>query len=86
VEGEHQPADRRQGMHKGQLRSDLSPFALIIATFLLGVLPQLAHRRVTASQLPIAAALPGTGDAAQMMLDILLNGIAAGHGDPKPPS
>jgi len=65
-----------QGMQEGRLRSDLNPLAVMAATFLLGILPQLAHRRVTATGLPIAAVLPGTQEAAHMMLDVLFHGIA----------
>jgi AcrR family transcriptional regulator len=65
-----------QGVRDGSLRSDLNPLALMVATFLLGLMPQLAHRRVTASQLPIAALLPAPQEAARMLLDVLFHGIA----------
>jgi AcrR family transcriptional regulator len=64
-----------QGVQQGRLRGDLNPIALMVATFLLGILPQLAHRRVNASSLPIAALLPAPPEAARMMLDVLFHGI-----------
>lgn len=64
------------GIADGKLRSDLNPIALMVPVFLLGAMPQLAHRRVTASGLPIAAALPTPQDSARMLLDVLFHGIA----------
>lgn len=64
------------GIADGKLRSDLNPMALMVPVFLLGAMPQLAHRRVTASGLPIAAALPTPEDTARMLLDVLFHGIA----------
>jgi AcrR family transcriptional regulator len=64
------------GMQTGSLRQDLHPLALMAATFLLGVVSQIALRRVRASSLPIAAALPPPEDAARMLLSVLLHGIA----------
>jgi AcrR family transcriptional regulator len=64
------------GVRDGHLRSDLHPIALALPMFLLGGFPQLIHRRVTASQLPIAAALPSPEDSARMLLDVLFHGIA----------
>jgi AcrR family transcriptional regulator len=64
------------GMADGSVRSDLNPIAVMIPVFLLGIMPQLAHRRVTASQLPIAPLLPSTQDTARMLLDVLFHGIA----------
>lgn len=70
------------GIAEGHLRADLNPMALMISVFLLGGMPQLAHRRVTASELPIAAALPPPQDAARMLLDVLFHGIAGPKHDP----
>lgn len=71
------------GMRDGHLRSDLNPIAIAIPLFLLGGLPQLIHRRVTASELPIAAALPPPEQAARMLLDVLFHGIAGPKHDPE---
>ena len=72
------------GIQAGHLRSDLSPIALALPMFLLGGFPQLVHRRVTASGLPIAAALPSPEDAARMLLDVLFHGIAGPKHDAGP--
>jgi AcrR family transcriptional regulator len=64
------------GIAEGRLRNDLNPIALLVPIFLLGVMPQLALRRVTASELPIAAVLPPAHEAARMLLDVLFHGIA----------
>jgi AcrR family transcriptional regulator len=70
------------GIAEGRLRSDLNPIALMISVFLLGVMPQLAHRRVTASELSIAAVLPAPQEAARMLLAVLFHGIAGPKHDP----
>jgi len=70
------------GIADGHLRSDLNPIAIAMPLFLLGALPQLAHRRVTASGLPIAAVLPSPQDAARMLLEVLFHGIAGPKHDP----
>jgi len=64
------------GMGEGRLRSDLNPIAIAMPLFLLGAMPQLVLRRVIASELPIAAALPSPQEAARMLLDVLFHGIA----------
>lgn len=64
------------GMREGTLRSDLNPIAIAMPLFLLGAMPQLVLRRVVASGLPIASALPSPHDAARMLLDVLFHGIA----------
>lgn len=69
------------GIREGRLRGDLHPLALMVPVFLLGALPQLALRRVRASGLPIAAALPSEHDTARMLLDVLFHGIAGPEPD-----
>lgn len=64
------------GIQDGRLRGDLNPIALALPMFLLGGFPQLVHRRVTDSGLPIAAVLPSRHDAARMLLDVLFHGVA----------
>lgn len=71
------------GIQAGTLRSDLDPIALALPMFLLGGFPQLIHRRVTASELPIAALLPTPDAAAKMLLDVLFHGIAGPKHDPE---
>jgi hypothetical protein len=71
------------GIQAGRLRADLNPIALALPMFLLGGFPQLIHRRVTASQLPIAATLPPPEAAAKMLLDVLFHGIAGPKHDPE---
>jgi AcrR family transcriptional regulator len=69
----------RDGMQDGSLRNDVHPIALMAGTFMLGLIPQLAHRRITASGLPFASALPDTQATARAMLEVALHGVAGPH-------
>lgn len=66
----------QRGIAAGRLRADLSPLLLMAATFLLGILPQIAHRRAGQTGTPIAAFLPTRDEVAKGMLEILFHGIA----------
>jgi TetR/AcrR family transcriptional regulator len=64
------------GMRDGSLRTDVHPLALMAATFVLGLFPQIAHRRIQDAQLPIARALPSPEQAAEALLEVVLHGVA----------
>lgn len=65
----------QDGMRDGSLRNDVHPLALMAATFVLGLMPQIAHRQVSASELPIAKMLPSPQQAADALLDVVLHGV-----------
>jgi AcrR family transcriptional regulator len=65
----------RDGVADGSMRADAHPMALMAATFMLALAPQLAHYRVRNSGLPIAEVLPTPQQAADSLLAILLGGI-----------
>jgi hypothetical protein len=56
---------------------------LAAATLSLGVLPQILHRLLTSTSLPVAAMLPTREQAARTMAEVLLHGIA-GPALPRP--
>jgi AcrR family transcriptional regulator len=66
-----------QGMEGGAFRGDVHPLALAAATAALAIMPQIAHRLLTSSQLPIGAALPSTQEAAGALVELLMHGIGA---------
>lgn len=65
-----------QAIAEQRVRSDTPPLAVAVATISLGILPQVVHRLLSASGLPIAAALPSTEDTARALYQVLLFGIA----------
>jgi TetR/AcrR family transcriptional regulator len=67
----------REGIARGSFRSDANPLALMAAVAALGFMPQVLRRLLEGTDLPIAKALPAASDAAGMMHELLLHGIAA---------
>jgi AcrR family transcriptional regulator len=65
-----------EGIAQERFRGDLHTLAILAATFTLGMIPQLLHRLVSASALPMASALPSRTDAADTLCDLLLHGVA----------
>lgn len=65
-----------EGIADGSFRADRNPLAMFAATFSMAVMPQIAHRMISASQLPIAQHLPSPQEAAGALGDVLLFGIA----------
>jgi AcrR family transcriptional regulator len=65
-----------QGVASGRFDPRLSPPVLVAATLSLGVLPQVLHRLLTHTSLPVAAMLPTREDTARTMAEVLLHGIA----------
>lgn len=65
-----------EGTRTQRLRDDLHPLVVMAATVLLGLIPQLAHRIVSASPLPIREQLPPPAQAADDLLQVLLRGVA----------
>jgi AcrR family transcriptional regulator len=70
----------QQGAQEGSLRGDLHPAVSLVASFVLAILPPLAHRIVSESGLPVAEALPGRDAAALSLLQLLLEGLRAPAG------
>jgi AcrR family transcriptional regulator len=68
------------GSAHGRLRSDLHPVALMAATFVLGLMPQIARRLLASTDLPFAGLLPSGAAVADTMISVLLEGIAARSG------
>lgn len=62
---------------EGVLREDLPPFATMIATVALGLLPQLVRRRIAESDLPVENLLPGADALSAILLRILQHGVAS---------
>jgi AcrR family transcriptional regulator len=65
----------QQGAAQGRLRSDLHPVALMGPMFILGLMPQIARRQLSATDLPFVNQLPPGATVANMMYDVLLHGI-----------
>jgi len=65
----------QQGSAHGRLRQDVHPVAMMGALFMLGLMPQIARRQLSATDLPFAQLLPPGAAVADMMLDVLLHGI-----------
>ena len=68
------------GVRDGSLRDDLPPPLLMVATFGIGVVPQLIHRAIGGGT-PLAS-LPGDEALADLLLDALLNGVRGGRDSP----
>jgi AcrR family transcriptional regulator len=61
---------------QGALREDLPPFAALMATLALGLLPQLVRRQMAESDLPVDALLPSPDALSALLLRVLQHGIA----------
>lgn len=70
-----------RGTARGELNAALHPAALLAATATLGIMPQLAHRLLSAARPDLAPLLPAREQLAEVMREVLLHGIAA-----KPPA
>jgi hypothetical protein len=69
-----------QGLRAGDLRPDVHPIILIMATFSLAGPPQVM-RRLLGDRLPVPGA-PAGEDLADTLIDVLFDGI--GHPGRKP--
>jgi AcrR family transcriptional regulator len=67
----------QEGAHEGSLRGDLHPAVSLVASFVLAILPPLAHRLVSESGLSVAETLPAPDTAALSLLQVLLEGLRA---------
>lgn len=67
----------REGVASGRFDAELPPAAMLVATFLLALLPQVLHRQISAAGLPISHLLPTRERAAQALCHVLLQGIGA---------
>jgi AcrR family transcriptional regulator len=65
----------QDGVAAGDFDPERNPIAAFVATLVLGIMPQLLHRQVTAAGLPIVPMLPSRAHAAQALADVLLYGI-----------
>jgi AcrR family transcriptional regulator len=65
----------QEGTVQSRLRDDVHPVALMGAMFVLGLLPQIARRQLAATDLPFVQLLPPGAAVANMMYEVLLNGI-----------
>ncbi|HEY3817849.1 MAG TPA: TetR/AcrR family transcriptional regulator [Polyangiaceae bacterium] len=71
-----------EGVQSGALDADIPPPLLLLATFAMGALPQLARR--AAGDRPPFSMLPGPEKLAEASVELLLRAIGAAP--PKPPS
>jgi AcrR family transcriptional regulator len=67
----------QDGIAAGDFDAARDPIAAFVATLVLGIMPQLLHRQVTAAGLPIVPMLPSRSEAAHALTDVLLYGIAS---------
>jgi AcrR family transcriptional regulator len=67
----------QDGVGQQRLRSDLHPVAMMGAMFVLGLMPQLARRLLSATDLSFAHLLPPGAAVAGTMFEVLLHGIGA---------
>lgn len=74
-----------RGTVQGELDATLHPAALLVATATLGIMPQLAHRLLSAARPDLAQLLPAREQLAELSKQVLLHGIA-GKAAPDPPS
>jgi AcrR family transcriptional regulator len=65
-----------RGSARGELNPTLHPAAMLAATATLGVMPQLAHRLLSAARPDLAQLLPPRELLASTMREVLLHGIA----------
>ncbi len=65
-----------QGVHKGELRNDVSPIVLVFSTIALGLLPQILTRRLREVGVPVETLFPPAHLLATGLAKIVLNGIA----------
>jgi AcrR family transcriptional regulator len=66
----------QRGTAQGGLRSDLHPVAQMAAMFILGLMPQIGRRQLSATGLSFVDQLPPATTVANIMYDVLLHGIA----------
>lgn len=64
-----------EGVASGRLDPELHPAVLAAATASLAVLPQILHRLISATSLPVARMLPDREEAARALAGVLLFGI-----------
>jgi AcrR family transcriptional regulator len=65
-----------RGTSQGELDATLHPAALLVATATLGIMPQLAHRLLSAARPDLAQLLPAREQLAELSKQVLLHGIA----------
>lgn len=65
-----------EGVADGSFRADSNPLAMFAAAFTLAMMPQIAHRMISTSKLPLGQLLPPPQQAARALSDVLLFGIA----------
>jgi AcrR family transcriptional regulator len=66
----------REGMQRGEVRSDLPPMVLVMCTAFVGLFPQVLRRRLGEAKVPVDALLPPPPAFAQALSSLLLDGIA----------
>jgi AcrR family transcriptional regulator len=71
------------GVSQQRLRADLHPVAMLGAMFVLGLMPQIARRLLSATDLGFAPLLPPAAAVANMMFEVLLRGIGSDTPPPK---
>jgi hypothetical protein len=64
------------GVSDGSFRTDQNPLALMAAVVSLGLVPQLIHRLVSTSGVPLNKPWPSAQEAATSLGELLLHGIA----------
>lgn len=64
------------GMARQEVRTDLPPMLMVLATILLGIAPQLLRRRLAESGVPVDALLPPVASMNQALGHLLFEGIA----------
>jgi AcrR family transcriptional regulator len=65
-----------RGVQAGELSATLHPAVMLIATAVLGVMPQLAHRLLTGVRPDLIPFVPPREQLATTMREVLLHGIA----------
>jgi AcrR family transcriptional regulator len=66
----------RDGIAQGTFDPGLHLAVLLAATASMAVLPQVLHRLISTTALPIAQLLPAREEAARQLAEVLLHGIA----------
>src|SRR6476661_1177683 len=66
----------REGIANGKIDANLPLPLLLVSAIALGMLPQVAHRLVSAAKLPVAPLLPSREQTAKLAAQVLLHGIA----------
>ena len=65
----------REGMQRGEVRTDMPPMVLVMCTIFLGLFPQVLRRRLGEAKVPVDALFPAPPGFAQSLASVLLDGI-----------